>query len=50
MLKHLAASLNQIEVPVGGRIKRSGIDSDALIQSSSQEWRRLQLFSVLEEQ
>jgi hypothetical protein len=24
-------------VPVGGRIKRAGIDSDALIQSSSQE-------------
>ena len=34
-LKDLAASLNQIEVPVGGRIKRPGIDNRALIQSSS---------------
>jgi hypothetical protein len=44
LFEHLAALLNQIEVPVGGRIKRPGINSDALIQSSSQEERG---FSVL---
>ncbi len=35
--KDLAASLNQIEVPIGRRIKRTGIDRDAFVQSSSQE-------------
>ena len=36
-LKNLGAPLDQVEVPVGGRIKRAGIDSDAFVQSSSQE-------------
>src|ERR1700685_1401774 len=37
LLKNLASPLNQIEVPVGWRIKRTGIDGDALVQSSSRE-------------
>ena len=44
LFEHLAASLNQIEVPVGGRIKRPGIDSDALIQWSSQKGRGFSVF------
>ena len=35
--ENLAASLNQIEVPVGGRIKRTRIKGADFVQWSSQE-------------
>src|SRR4029077_6462368 len=39
LFKNLAASLNQVEVPVRGRIKGTRIDGRAFIQSSSVEDR-----------
>src|SRR5882762_4978713 len=37
LFKNLGAPLDQIEMPVRSRIKRSRINSDAFVQSSSQE-------------
>ena len=35
LFEHLAAPLNQIQVPIGRWIKRAGIDGDDLLQESS---------------
>ena len=43
--KDFGPALDQIEVPISGRIKRTGIDSKALMQSSSQE--RIRLTDIL---